>query len=126
MQQQVLPGVIARHAAGRRAQAQAKDIAADIDAVDQLAAELALRQLAGGEHAVPVQHAVLLRLRQAGKHLPLLERLAGLAHAPVDQQRRADLAIAVAAALRALEALAPRRIEDALALLDLKYQAGGL
>jgi hypothetical protein len=73
-----------------------------------------------------VQDTVLLRHRQAGIYFALFEGLSGLLNPPIDQQRCTDLTVAVAAALRALDALAPRRVKNALPPLDLQNQAGGL
>lgn len=73
-----------------------------------------------------MQDTIFFGYRQAGKHFALLQRLPGLANTPIDQQGRANPAIAVAAALRTLDTLTPGGVEDAFALFDLENQAGGL
>ncbi|MNZ98577.1 hypothetical protein D3C78_1178660 [compost metagenome] len=126
LQQQILPGVVARRLAGRGAQAQTEHVAARRLALDQLAGQLAYRQLARSEHAVPVQHAVFQRLGEAGEQLAMVQLDALLAHPAFHQQRGADVAVAVAAALRAVEAEPARRVEDALARQQFQTEAGGL
>ena len=123
---QVLPSVIARHLARRRTQAHPPDITANLGTLDQLTAEPVLRQLARRQHAIPVQQAVFQRFGQAGEQLAMLALLTALAHPPLNQQGRADMAIAVATALRAVITEASRAIENALAGLQLEYGAGGL
>ncbi|MNN21883.1 hypothetical protein D3C81_1352190 [compost metagenome] len=126
LQQQILPGVVARRLAGRRAQAQAEHVAAHRLALDQLAGQLAHRQLAGRQHAVPVQHAIFQRLGEAGEQLAMVQLGALLAHPAFHQQRGADVAVAVAAALRAVEAEPACSVEDALAGQQFQAEAGGL
>ncbi|MNT66269.1 hypothetical protein D3C72_2043230 [compost metagenome] len=70
-----------------------------------------------------MQHTIFQGFGQAGEELALGQLGAVLAHAPLHQQRRADMAIAVAAALRALIAEPARRIQDALVGSRLQYRA---
>ena len=120
---QVLPSVVARGLASRRAQAHTPDVAADIDAVDQLAGEAAYRQLAFGQHTVPEDHAVLQRLCDAGVKLAMIDHDTFLANAAFHQHRAAHMAIAVAAALRALVAQALRGSQDPLARQGFQHHA---
>ena len=126
LQQQILPGMVARRPAGRRAQHHPADIATNIAQLQYLAAEGAHRQFTGGEHAVPVQHAILQRLGQAGEQLAVIQLGAGLAYPALYQQRRADVAVAVTAALRAVVAEAAGAVENALAELEFEHRARGL
>jgi hypothetical protein len=102
------------------------DITAYIQALDHLAIQLAHRQLARRQHAIPMQHAVFQRLGQAGEQLAMVQLDTGLTHTPFHQQGGADMAVAVTAALRAVVAQASGTIEDALARLQREGDAGGL
>src|SRR5690606_19558258 len=94
--------------------------------IDYLAAQLAYRQFARREHAVPVQHAVFQRFGQAGEQLAMVQFDIALAHSPFHQQGSTDMAVAVAAALRAVVAQTASAIEDALARLQRQGDAGRL
>ena len=96
-----------------RAQADPVDVAADLFAEAQLAGQLAQRQFTRRQHPVPMQHAVFQRLGEAGEEFAMIAYLAVLAYPPLHQQRRADMAVAVAAALRTVVAEPPGAIEDA-------------
>src|SRR5690606_21810702 len=111
---------------GWRAQAHAHHVAAQVAAADQLAGKFPDRQLAWRQHAVPVQLAVAHGYSQAGEDLAMLNQLFALADLAAHQQGGADLAVAVPAAVRAVQAQAPGSVEDAFAGGDLQLQAGGL
>ena len=66
-----------------------------------------------------MQYAVLQRLSQAGEKFTLGQFDPALLHTPFDQQRGTDVAIAIAAALRAVVAQTPRSIENAFTGLHL-------
>ena len=114
LQQHVLTSVVTRQFASRGAQAQAVDIAALGRTIDDLTGQLTHRQLAWREHGVPMQHTVFQRLGQAGEQLALFDDFVRLTHAALDQQGGADMAVAVATAVRAIESQALQRIENAL------------
>ncbi len=126
LDQQVLPSVVARRLAGRGAQAHTPNITAHWLAERHLAGEFAHRQLARRQHAIPVQHAIFQRFGQAGEEFAVVAHLAILAYTAFHQQRRADMAVAVAAALRAVVALAPRTVEDTFPGFQLELSTGGL
>lgn len=109
---QILPCVIPQGLAGRRAQAHAPDIATDLDALAYRARQLAHRQFAERQHTVPEQHAVLQRFSDAGEQFTMVPHLAILAHAPLDQQGGANMAVAIAAAVGTVITQAPGAIED--------------
>ena len=119
-------GVVARRLACRGAQPYTGHITTHRLAFDYLAAQFAHRQLARRQHAIPVQHAILQRLGQAGEQLAMVQLGAVLPHPPLHQQGGADMAVAIAAALRAVVAKAPGGIQDALAGSNLQHRAGGL
>src|SRR5690606_4789429 len=61
-----------------------------------------------------------------GQQLAMVADFPALSDAAFHQQRRADVAIAIATALRAFIAKALRCIEDAFARPDIEHGAGGL
>ncbi len=112
---QVLPGVITRWLAGRSAQADPPDITTHFDALAQLAGKTAHRQLTLGQHAIPEHHARCQRLGHTGMNFAVIERLPRLHYLALDQQSRANMAVAIATALWALVTQALCRIEYPLA-----------
>ena len=111
---------------GWGAQAQAVHVAADRVAVDQLAVQLAHRQLARQQHAVPDHQAILQRYRQAGEQFARPVFRPVLPHPAFQQLRAAQMAVAVATALRTVVAQAPCGVEDGFAAADVENGAAGL
>ncbi len=126
LQQQVLTRVVAWLPPGRQTQEQAYHIAAEVLVVGQLTAQLPHRQFARQQYTVPEHHAVLQRLGHAGQQLAMVADFPALPDAAFHQQGGADMAIAVATALRAFIPKALRRIEDAFARPDIEHGTGGL
>lgn len=123
---QVLPRVIARRPTSRRAQPHAPDVATDLDALTDTARQFAHRQLAKGEHTIPEQHAVLQRFGNAGEQLAMVADFTVLAYPAFDQQRGADMAIAISAAVRAVIAQPPRSIQDPFPGFERQHRPGRL
>ena len=124
--QQVLAGVIARRSPGRRAQPYPADIAPHVIQRHHLAGQRAHRQFAGRQDAVPLQQAIAQGHRHADIDLAVIDRLAVLADLPFHQQRGAELAVAVAAAVRSAVAEALRGGQDGFAGLGFQYRTRGL
>lgn len=123
---QVLPGVIAWRLARRCAQAHAPDIASDLDALGYAAGQLAHRQLAQGQHTIPEQHAVLQRFGNAGEQFAVIADHTVLTHTALDQQRGADMAVAITAAARAFIAQPPRTLQDPFPRFERQHRPGRL
>ncbi|MOA12734.1 hypothetical protein D3C78_1327520 [compost metagenome] len=123
---QVLPGVVARRFAGRSPQTHAPGVAAHLLALNDLTRHAAHRQFSQREHAIPQHDAVFQRLRYASVELAMVTHIASLLDPAFHQQRRAHVAIAVAAALRAFVAQTSCAIENPLAGQYLKHCSGGL
>ncbi len=123
---QILPGVITRRLAGRCTQTHAPGVATDLATLDDLTRQAAHRQLTQCEYVIPQQHAVFQRCGDAGVELAMIVDFAGLLDAAVHQQRCTHMAIAVAAALRAVIAQAPRTVENPLTGLYLEHGSGRL
>ncbi len=123
---QVLPRVITQRFTGRRTQAHPPDVAADVDALTDAARQLAHWQLAQGKHTVPEQHAVLQRFGNAGEQLAMVADFAILANPSFNQQRGANMAIAIAAAVWAVIAQPPCSIQDPFPGFKRQHRPGRL
>ena len=126
LQQQVLTGLVAQRLACRGAQQDATDIAAQVLDLDQLAGQAAQRQFVRGQYPFPQHFAVFQWLGNAGVEFTTAA-FGTILHDPAaDQVGGADMAVAIAAALRCIKAQAAHCINDPLAGQQLDHMPGRL
>jgi hypothetical protein len=118
--------VIARRLASRCPQSNPPGITANVYAFSDLTRQAEHRQFSQRKDAIPQYDAVFQRLCYASVELAVVTHIATLLDPTFDQQRCANVAVAVTAALRALVAQAPRPIENPLSGQYLKHCSGRL